>query len=133
MTVHAIPYSDLLARHDSDDRVRTSGPRIFPLVLFAIGVVAVFFAMIYLRISLDQTAFELDRIETEIAVQQSRQLDLRYDLAGLQDPLRIATEAQRIGLVYPEERIAVVMDRFVADAQILESEQPVRAMTGERP
>lgn len=133
MTAQAIPYSDRLTRHDSEERARTSGPRIFPLVLFVLGVVAVFFAMIYLRISLDQTAFELDRIETEIAVQQSRQLDLRYDLAGLQDPLRIATEAQRIGLVYPQERIALVMDSSVPDAQVLESEQPVRAMTGERP
>lgn len=133
MTAQAIPYGDRRSRSVEGDQTDVAGPRIFSLIFFVLAVVAVFFSMIFLRISVDETAFELDRIETEIAVEQSRQLDLRYDLAGLQDPLRIATQAQRIGLVYPQERISIVMDAFVPDVQVLELDAPVRAMTGDRP
>jgi cell division protein FtsL len=133
MTAQAMPYSDRRTRGFDHDLTGVTGPRIFPLVFFVLGVVVVFFSMIFLRISLDETAFKLDRIETEIAGEQSRQLDLRYDLAGLQDPLRIATEAQRIGLVYPQERISIVMTTFVNDGQILVVDVPVRAMAGDRP
>jgi len=113
--------------------MRVAGPRILPFIFFVAAVVAVFFSMIYLHISLDQTAFELDRLGSEIRVEQSRQLDLRYDLAGLQDPLRIATEAQRIGLVHPQERIALVVDRLATNSQVSEPESPVRALTGGGP
>ena len=104
-----------------------------PLGLFVIAVVAVFFSMIFLRISLDETAFELAELSEGIDIEQSRQLDLRYDLAGLQDPLRIATEAQRIGLVYPDVRVAIVVDGLATDAQVLDPEVPVRALNGSRP
>jgi cell division protein FtsL len=133
MTAQAIHYRNRRSRSANRDQTRVAVPRIFPLVFFVLAVVVVFFSMIYLRISLDEAAIELNGIETEIAVEQSRQLDLRYDFAALQDPLRIATEAQRIGLVYPQERIAIVMDRLATDGQVLESDVPVRALTGDRP
>ena len=104
-----------------------------PLALFVVAVVAVFFSMIFLRISLDETAFELAELTDGIELEQSRQLDLRYDLAGLKDPLRIATEAQRIGLVYPDVRVALVVDGFATDAQVLEPDVPIRALNGSRP
>jgi cell division protein FtsL len=97
------------------------------------AVVAVFFSMIFLRISLDETAFELANLETSIEVEQSRQLDLRYDLASLQDPLRIATEAKRIGLVYPDDRVAIVVDLTAVDSQVARPGAPIRAMDGDRP
>jgi cell division protein FtsL len=71
---------------------------------------AVFFAMIFLRIALDRSAFQLESLERQIATEESRQLDLRLQLAQLQDPLRIATEATRMGLTYPEDRVAIVVD-----------------------
>ncbi|MEN8041718.1 MAG: hypothetical protein ABFR95_09465 [Actinomycetota bacterium] len=133
MTAQAIPYGEQRSSTRADRRSIEGGPRVFPLAFFVLGVVALFFAMIFLRISLDQTAFELDRIERSISAEESRQLDLRYDLAGLQDPLRIATEAQRIGLVYPAERVTIVVDYFVGDASLISSEAPVRAMDSVRP
>lgn len=133
MTAQALPYSDRRGRRESTSRTSAGGPRILPLMLFVLGVVALFFAMIYLRISLDQTAFELDRIQTEMSFEQSRRLDLRYDLAVLQGPLRIETEAQRIGLVLPDERVSVFVDLSVTDGQVLERDIPVRALPGERP
>lgn len=133
MTAQAIHYGTRRSATAAGDQMRVAGPRILPFIFFVAAVVAVFFSMIYLHISLDQTAFELDRLGSEIRVEQSRQLDLRYDLAGLQDPLRIATEAQRIGLVHPHERIALVVDRFATNSQVSEPEVPVRALTGGGP
>jgi cell division protein FtsL len=101
-----------------------------PLLLFVIAVVAVFFAMIFLRISLDETAFELSEIEAGIETQESVQLDLRYDLAGLKDPQRITTEAERIGLVYPDVRVTISVDGLARAPQVLEETEPVRALVG---
>jgi len=114
----------------ADGRVRERGPRMLPLFLFVIAVVAVFFAMIFLRISLDETAFELAEIEAGIELQESMQLDLRYDLAGLKDPQRITTEAERIGLVYPEARVTIAVDGLTRAPTLAEEPEPVRALVG---
>ena len=101
-----------------------------PLLLFVVAVVAVFFAMIFLRISLDETAFELAEIEAGIEVQKSAQLDLRYDLAGLKDPQRITTEAERIGLVYPDARVTISVDGLSIAPPVVGESEPVRALVG---
>lgn len=101
-----------------------------PLLLFVVAVVAVFFAMIFLRISLDETAFELAEIEAGIEVQKSVQLDLRYDLAGLKDPQRITTEAERIGLVYPDARVTISVDGLSIAPLMVRETEPVRALVG---
>ena len=100
----------------------------FPLFLFVVAVVAVFFAMIFLRISLDETAFELAEIEAGIEAQRSMQLDLRYDLASLKDPLRITAEAERIGLVYPDARVTISVDGPTRAPLVVNDSVPVRAM-----
>ena len=132
MTAQAIPFRRRRARV-TDGRTYERGPRIFPLSLFIVAVVAVFFGMIFLRISLDETAFELAELEVGIQAEQSRQLDLRYGLASLKDPQRIATEAERIGLVYPDDRVTIVLDRAGSDAPVPENENPVQAMIKARP
>lgn len=132
MTAQVIPFP--VRRSGATARRTTArGPRILPLALFVLAVVAIFFAMIFLRISLDETAFELAKIESGIEVEQSRQLDLRFDLAGLQDPLRIASEAERIGLVYPDVRLPIAVERLATDAQVLDAEVPVRAFDEVQP
>lgn len=131
MTAQAIPFRGR-SRSAADGQSSERGPRVLPLMFFVIAVVAVFFSMIFLRISLDETAFELESLQNGIEEEQSLQLDLRYDLARLQDPLRIATEAQRIGLVYPDERVTIVAD-LARDAQIIQPDVPIRAMDSDRP
>ncbi len=132
MTAQVIEYSRR-TRSATGGRSNERGPRVLPLAFFVMAVVAVFFSMIFLRISLDETAFELANLETSIEVEQSRQLDLRYDLASLQDPLRIATEAKRIGLVYPDDRVAIVVNLTAVDSQVAIRGAPIRAMDGDRP
>jgi cell division protein FtsL len=89
--------------------------------------------MIYLRIALDRTAFELDSIERAITTEESRQLDLRLTIAQLQDPVRIATEAERIGMTTPNERIPIVISSARGVAPPTEPESPVSAFSGGRP
>lgn len=78
-----------------------------PLVVFTLAVILAFFAMIYSRISLDRTAFELHQIEQAVAAQEWLHWDLRLELARLQDPRRINEAASGLGLVYPDERITI--------------------------
>jgi len=82
-------------------------PVLRPLVFFTLAVVVVFFTMIYSRISLDRTAFELHIIEQGLAEQERLHWDLRLELARLQDPVRITDIATGLGLVYPDERITI--------------------------
>lgn len=108
------------------------GPRVVPLVFYTALVIALFFAMIYLRIALDRTAFELDELERSIELEESRTLDLRLQIAELQDPIRIANEAERIGMTHPEERrTLIVTERPVAPAP--SPEPPIRAHVGRQP
>lgn len=132
MTAQVIPFRER-SRTSARGSTTHRGPRILPLILFVAAVVAVFFSMIFLRISLDETAFELSRLQSDIEIEQSRQLDLRYDLAGLQDPRRIATEAERIGLVHPDERVAIVVVMSQTPSQVVAPESPLRALDDARP
>ena len=89
--------------------------------------------MIFLRIALDRSAFELESFERQIASEQSRQLDLRLELAQLQDPLRIATEATRMGLTYPEDRVAIVVDGLDQAPVSISDGQSIQALTNRLP
>ena len=132
MTAQSIPYASSGAKRRSVATTRR-GPRIVPLVFFTVLVMVVFFAMIFLRIALDRTAFELESFERQIATAESLQLDLRLELAQLQDPLRIANEATRMGLTYPEDRVAIVVDGL-GDAPVgTRDGQPIQALTSSQP
>lgn len=113
MTAGALPQSR--ARHvGARVRVRKR-PAVRPLAIFTLAVILAFFAVIYSRISLDRTAFELQRLEQEIAVEQERHWDLRVDYAGLQAPDLITQRAAALGLVYPEDRRTIEIS-WMADA-----------------
>lgn len=87
-----------------------------PLVVFTVAVIVAFFAMIYTRISLDRTAFDLHQIEQEITTQERAHWDLRLELARLKDPKRIEEAAADLGLVYPEDWITVEAPGVVTEA-----------------
>ena len=95
------------ARRSDATRARRARPLLRPLVVFTLAVVLAFFAMIYSRISLDRTAFELHQIEREIATAERTHWDLRLELARLNDPVRINDRAFELGLVFPDERITI--------------------------
>ncbi len=96
--------------------VRTHGrkrPVVRPLVIFTMAVILVFFAVIYSRISLDRTAFELQSLDREIAAEQERHWDLRVEYARLQAPDLITQRAAALGLVYPDDRYTIEISGMV--------------------
>ncbi|GMQ84480.1 MAG: hypothetical protein BMS9Abin07_0044 [Acidimicrobiia bacterium] len=90
--------------------------RIRPLVVFTLVVVLAFFALIYSRISLDRTAFDLQQIGQELAAEERIHWDLRLELARMNSPQRITEAAAGLGLVYPEQRITIEAPGVPSDA-----------------
>ena len=131
MTTAPVRIPRIAGRRRTSER-EAGGPRIVPLLFYTVLVVVLFFAMIYLRIALDRSAFELDELERAIELEESRHLDLRLQIAQLQDPIRIANEAQRIGMTHPTERRTLVLaDRPVGPVPTAET--PVSAHPGPLP
>jgi cell division protein FtsL len=133
MTSQAVPYAARRAREKSAAADHVGSPRIVPLLFFTVLVVAIFFAMIYLRIAMDRSAFELDAVNDQITLEESRTLDLRLELAQLQDPQRIAAQAAQIGLVYPEDHITLVVTGERGRADYTPDEGAVGALEGSAP
>lgn len=121
------------SRSKRRSRTAAGGPRVFPLMLFVVAVIGVFFLMIFLRIALDRSAFELESVERQITEAESLQLDLRLELAQLQDPLRIASEATRMGMTYPDERVPVMVDGLGQDRAPGLIETPLQALDTAQP
>ena len=72
-----------------------------PGLLFSTIAVVAFFAIIWSRIILDRTAFELQELEGRIAAEQARYGELRLEVARLESPSRIAPLAEELGMVFP--------------------------------
>ncbi|MCP3975364.1 MAG: hypothetical protein GY720_12840 [bacterium] len=105
MTARRLPSGDF------DVEQLTPGVRrpikLRPWLIFAGVVVVAFFGLIFSRVSLDRSGFELDDLEEQIAIEEARRGDLRVEVARLQDPNRINAIAAEIGLVYPTVRIEI--------------------------
>jgi len=117
MTSQAVPRSGIGRRGTPagvvSDVVR---PKLRPLFLFTALAVAAFFVMIFAKVSLDRSAFELQQIEADLAVEEARHWELRVEIARLKDPVRIDEAASELGLVRPEERVPLVVDGLSSPA-----------------
>lgn len=100
----------------------------------SLSVALVFFLMISSRIALDNSAFVLKDVQSQITTEEARYWDLRLQVAELQSPERIARLAEEMGMVYPETLRTIevpglggpgpgVEDRWV-DLKILLGAQP---------
>lgn len=133
MTSQTAPYAARRERERAALAAGPGSPRIIPLLFFSVLVVAIFFAMIYLRIAMDRSAFELDAVNDQITLEESRTLDLRLELAQLQDPQRIAAQAAQIGLVYPQKQITLVIAGMADTAVNIGEEGPLDALEDQTP
>ena len=82
-------------------RVRP-GARVGPWLLLTVVVLAAFFLLIYSRIALDRSAFVIEEISRQTAVEETRYWELRLESARLQSPERIVAAAAELGMVYPD-------------------------------
>jgi len=78
-------------------------------VMFAMAVIVAFFGLIYSRISLDQSAFEIQELEEQIAIQEDLHWQLRYEFAQIQSPALLEERIADLGLVYPDDRLALAV------------------------
>lgn len=76
-------------------------------VLLAVALAAAFLLLVYSRIALDHSAFVLEDVERQIAVQEARYWELRLQVTELQAPERVASIATELGMVYPDEVITI--------------------------
>jgi len=81
--------------------------RIGHWVIFALAVTVAFFGLIYSRISLDNSAFEIQELEDQIAAQEDLHWQLRMELAEAQAPDLLDEQIAELGMVYPEDRVAL--------------------------
>lgn len=132
MTTESLSRSGWLRRRSTS--AGAARPGIRPLVVFVLAVILAFFAVIYSRISLDRSAFELQELENAITAEEARHWDLRVEVARLQDPDRITRIASGMGLVYPTERVTLEVSDIevgAGDGDYRWSE--LRALLSERP
>jgi len=78
------------------------GARVGPWLLLTVVVLAAFFLLIYSRIALDRSAFVIEEISRQTAVEETRYWELRLESARLQSPERIVAAAAELGMVYPD-------------------------------
>lgn len=86
---------------------RRRRPRLRGWLLFTVLVVVAFLALIYSRVTLDQSAFVIEDLERQMAEEETLYWDLRLEVARLESPERIVRAAEGLGLVYPEARTTV--------------------------
>lgn len=77
--------------------------RIAPWLLFTALVIFVFFALIYSRTTLSDSAFRLEEVESQITQEEVLYQQLRLEVARLQSPERIVPLAEQVGLVLPSQ------------------------------
>lgn len=99
-------------------------PRLSPWVVFSLVVVLSMFAMVVVRTTLDRGAVELSSLATRIEAEQARVEELNLRLAGLENATRIGPLAEQMGMVYPDDRMVLVVDGVVpAQGAVVEAGQ----------
>ena len=79
------------------------------MMMVLIGVAA-FLGLGFARTSLDRSAFELDRLDQAIKVQEAINEQLRLEIARMENPARIAPLAEELGLMIPGETGQLLVD-----------------------
>lgn len=77
------------------------------LLAFVVLVVFTFLAMVWSRTLLDEGAFQLADLQTRIEQETIRNRLLRLEVARLENPDRMASLAEPLGLFYPDEVVHI--------------------------
>lgn len=99
--------------------------------VYTIASVAAFLALIYLRTAVDQSAFEIRRIERLIDIEIGRRNQLHLEKIRLESPQEIVPIAEgMLGMTLPEDVIPITVARQSGAGAPLSP--PVPATTGDR-
>ena len=113
MTIRAAPsvpsgsrFSLRLISARSDANRRTPAATLM-LLAFVLLVVLTFLGMVWSRTLLDEGAFRLAELETRMEQETVRNRLLRLEVARLENPDRVASLAEPLGLFYPDEVVHI--------------------------
>lgn len=81
-----------------------------PWMIVALIAVAGFLGLGFAQTSLDRSAFDLAELNRSLALEQAANLDLRLEIARLENPARIAPLAEEMGLVIPQTTRQLLVD-----------------------
>lgn len=81
----------------------TVRPRVAAWIVYTLIVALVFFGLIFSQTALDASAFELQKLETQIATAEQQKLVLTLEVARLSSPSRIVPAANDLGMVLPTD------------------------------
>jgi hypothetical protein len=95
----------------------TPAPRLAPWVFFTTVALLAFFGLIFSRIALDRSAFVLEELEDQIALEEVRYQGVRLEVARLQSPQRVLHQAEEMGLVFPAEVRTLSVPELVATGE----------------
>ena len=76
-------------------------------MLLGVALTVAFLLLVYSRIALDRSAFVLESVERQIAVEEERYRELRLQVTELQSPERVLHLADEMGMVYPDTVVTV--------------------------
>ncbi|HEX6947222.1 MAG TPA: hypothetical protein VF246_07710 [Acidimicrobiia bacterium] len=85
-------------------------PAVGPWVIVAIIAISGFLGLGFAQTSLDRAAFELAELEKAIDQAEAHNLDLKLEIARLENPARIAPLAEEMGLVLPDVTKQLLVD-----------------------
>jgi cell division protein FtsL len=82
---------------------RSRRPQVGMFLIYCALAIAAFFAIIYSRTALDQSAFELNELNSQISVERELRQRLELEVARLVSPTEIVPAAEVMGLVLPDD------------------------------
>ncbi len=101
-------------------RSRAVAVRVSPWLVFSLVVVVSMFSMVIVRTTLDRGAVELATLTRQIEAERASVEELELTMAGLSNATRIGPLAEEMGMVYPGDRLVLVVDGVVPDDIALE-------------
>jgi len=85
-------------------------PAMAPWMIVAMIAVTGFLGLGFAQTSLDRSAFDLAELNRALAREQAANLDLKLEIARLENPARIAPLAEEMGLVIPHTTRQLLVD-----------------------
>lgn len=93
-----------------------------PWTIVVMVAIVGFLGLGFAQTSLDNSAFELDDLQSAISEQQALNEELRLEIARLENPARIAPLAEDLGMMLPDETRQILVDLSPQGPELVSNE-----------
>lgn len=77
-------------------------------VLSLLAIVATVFGLVFMNIAAAEGSFRLEELKARTAIEESRYLEMRYEVASKEAPAHVEMAAKEIGMVPPSDQRYIV-------------------------